>query len=77
MRSDNWDALEHQGRRAVGERTVKDVAVASNPADISGAPVDVTVVIVEDVLMRHRGPDEVTARGVQHALGLTGGAGRV
>ena len=48
-------ALEHQRRRAVGERPVDDVAVAGHPADVGRAPVDVAVVIVEDILMRHRG----------------------
>ncbi len=47
-------ALEHQRGRAVGERAVDDVAVAGDPADVGRAPVDVAVVIVEDVLMRHR-----------------------
>ena len=48
------EALEHQRRRAVGERPVDDVAVAGHPADVGGAPVDVAVVIVEHVLVRHR-----------------------
>ena len=67
-------ALEHQRGRAVGERPVDDVAVAGHPADIGRAPVDVAVVIVEDVLMRHRGVDEIAAGGVQHALRLAGRA---
>ena len=54
-------ALEHQRRGAVGERPVDDVGVAGDPADIGGAPVDVAVVIVEDVLVRHRGVDEIAA----------------
>ena len=67
-------ALEHQRGRAVGERPVENVAVAGDPADVGGAPVDVAVVIVEDVLMRHRREHEIAARGVQHALGLAGRA---
>ena len=67
-------ALEHQRRRAVGERAVDDVAVAGHPADVGGAPVDVAVVVVEDVLVGHRGVDEIAAGGVQHALGLAGRA---
>src|SRR5690606_21538516 len=31
----------------------------------------------EDDLVRQRGPDEIAAGGVQHALGLSGGAGGV
>ena len=67
-------AFEHQRRRAVRERAVDDVAVAGDPADVGGAPVDVAVVIVEDVLMRQRGVDEIAAGRVQHALGLSGRA---
>src|ERR1043166_6686321 len=57
-------ALEHQRGRAVGERAVENVAVAGDPADVGGAPVDVAVVIVEDVLMRHGRIDEIAAGGV-------------
>ena len=64
-------ALEHQRGRAVGERTVDDIGVAGDPADIGRAPIDVAVVIVEHILMRHRGEHEIAARGVQHALGLS------
>ena len=67
-------ALEHQRGRAVGERAVDDVAVPGDPADIGRAPVDVAVVVVEDVLVRHRRVDEVAAGRVQHALRLAGRA---
>ena len=70
-------ALEHQRGGAVGQRPVEDVAVAGDPADVGGAPVDVAVVIVEHVLMRHRREHEIAAGGVQHALGLAGRARRV
>ena len=66
--------FEHQGRRAVGERPIDDVTVPRHPADIGRAPVDIAIVIVEDVLMRHRGKDQIAARGMQHALGLAGRA---
>ena len=48
-------ALEHQRGGAVGERPVDDVAVAGDPADIGRAPVDVAVMVVEDILVGHRG----------------------
>ncbi len=67
-------AFEHQRGRAVGERAVENVAVARDPADVGGAPVDVAVVIVEHELVRHRGVDVVAAGGVQHALRLSGRA---
>ncbi len=67
-------ALEHQRDRAVGERAIDDVAVAGDPADVGGAPVDVAVVVVEHVLVGQRDVDQIAAGGVQHALGLAGRA---
>ena len=66
--------LEHQRRRAVGERAVNDVAVPGDPANVGGAPVDFAIAVVEDVLVRHRGVDHVAAGGVQHPLRLSGRA---
>ena len=51
--------------------------MSRHPADVGCAPVDIAVVIVENVLMRHRGEDQIAARGMQHALGLAGRARRV
>ena len=70
-------AFEHQGGGAVGQRAIDDVAVAGDPADVRGAPVDVAVVVVEHVLVGHRRAQQVAAGGVQHALGFAGGAGGV
>ena len=67
-------AFEHQGGGAVAERPVDDVAVAGDPADVGGAPIDVAVVIVEDVLVRHRHIDQIAGGGVQHAFRPSGRA---
>ena len=48
------DTLEHDRGGPVAERAVDDVRVAGDPADVGGAPVDVAVVIIEDVLVRQR-----------------------
>ena len=48
--------------------------MARHPAHIGRAPVDVAVVVVEHVLVRHRGVDEIAAGGVQHALRRAGRA---
>ena len=66
------NALEHEGRRAVGERPVDDVAVAGHPAHVGRAPIDVAVVIIEDILMGHRDVDEIASGGVQHSFGGAG-----
>ncbi len=71
------DALEHEGDGAVGQGTVDDVGVACDPAHVGGAPVDVTLVVVEGELVGDGGVDHVTAGGVQHPLGFAGGAGGV
>ena len=42
--------------------------MAGHPADVGGAPVDVAFVVVEDIVVGHRGVDEVAAGRVQHAL---------
>ena len=58
-------AFEHQGDRAIGERSVNNVTVSGHPADIGGTPVDVAIVIIEDILMGHRSVDEIAASRVQ------------
>ena len=68
------DALKHQGPGANGERTIDDVGVASDPADVSGAPIGFTFAIVEHILHRHGCLQQVAARGVQDAFGLACGA---
>src|SRR3546814_12585285 len=60
-------ALEKNRRGAVGQRPVADVALSGDPADIGGAPVDLTGSVVEDVLMRHRHEHHVAAGRVPHS----------
>ncbi|MNS73215.1 hypothetical protein D3C72_1066480 [compost metagenome] len=70
-------ALEHQRGRAIGQRAVHDVAVAGDPADVGGAPVDVVLAQVEHRFMGVGRVQQVAAGGVQHALRLAGGTGGV
>ncbi len=65
-------AFEHQRGGAVRKRPVNDVTVTRHPADIGGAPVNIALVIIEDILVRDRGVDQIAAGGVQHALRLAG-----
>src|SRR3712207_8429287 len=59
-------------------RSVDDVGVARDPADVGGAPVDVGVGLeVEDELVRVRAAGEVAAGRVQDALRLGRRAARV
>ena len=70
-------AFVHQAGGAVLQRAVDDVAVAGDPADVGGAPVDVFFFEVEDPFGGEVGADGVAAGGVDDALGLSGGAGGV
>ena len=59
----------------VGQRPVDDVAVPGDPADVGGAPVDVSPGLWSNTdVVGVRGLGEVAAGGVQDALRLPGGA---
>ena len=70
-------ALVHHHRGTVLQRTVHDVAVPCNPADVRRAPVHIVFLEVEDVFRGQISPHRVAAGGVHQALRFAGGAGRV
>ena len=70
-------AFKHDGNRAVCQRSVDNIGVPGNPADIRSAPVNIAFVVVENLLVRVSGVNEVAAGGVQNALRFSGGAGGV
>ena len=70
-------AFVHQARGAVLQRAVDDVAVPGNPADVSGTPVDVLFLQIENPFRRDVSPDGISASGVHDALRLAGRAGSV
>ena len=63
-------AFKHQRGRAIRERAIDNIAVPGHPADIGGAPINLTITVIEDFFMRVRCPNHIAAGGVQHALGL-------
>ena len=65
-------ALKHQGSRTVGQGAINDIAVPGNPANVRGAPVDFTLLIVKHVLVGHGGVGQVAAGGVLQAFRRTG-----
>jgi len=69
--------FEHQGRRAIRERTIDDIAVAGDPADVGRTPIDFAGPVIEHLRMGHRRPEQIAARAVQDALGRAGGTGGV
>ena len=66
--------LVHHGGGAIGEGAIHDVAVAGDPAHISGAPMDVVVADVEDPLEGEVDPEVVASGGMHHPLRFAGGA---
>ena len=64
-------ALVHYLRGSIGERAVNDVRMPGDPPDISGAPVNILFADVEDVFKRGVGACQVTAAGVENALGFS------
>ena len=65
-------ALEYQRDGAVGERSVDDIGVPRDPADIGGTPEYIPFMVIKDVLVGDRGVQEITAGGVQNPLGFAG-----
>ena len=72
-----WCPFIHDRGRAIGKRSVNDVAVTRNPPDVGRAPVDVLIPDVEDIFHRGINPDQVTAGRMQDSLRLSGGTAGV
>src|SRR5580700_7865119 len=67
-------ALIHHGCGAVRERAIDYIRVARDPPNVRGAPVDVGLLDVEDVMMRRSRTKEIACGGMHDALGLAGGS---
>src|SRR5579864_4102788 len=70
-------ALVHEASGAVLQRPVDDVAVAGNPADVGGAPVNVFVFQVEDPFCGEISADRISSSRVDYAFGFSSRAGSV
>src|SRR5215813_4773215 len=64
----------HHRCRAVSERTIDDVAVAGDPANISGTPKNILISNVEDVFRGRVNANQITARSVEDAFWFPCGA---
>ena len=72
-----WCPLVHHLRCAVRERTVDDVGVAGDPANIRCAPVDIVWLDVKDGAMCERCAEQIASTRVHDPLRLRRGAARV
>src|SRR3546814_20347472 len=70
-------AFVHQHRRATSERTVADVAVTGDPADIGGTPEHIVVTQIEHPLATGHGAEQIAGTRMLDALRLAGGTGGV
>ena len=64
-------SLIHDLSHSIQHRSIGDVGVTSDPADVGGAPVDIVITHIEDVFAGGIGVDHITSCGVENALGLT------
>ena len=71
------DRFEHDRGRAVGQRTVDDIAVAGDPADIGDTGKDVILPVVEDIAVGHHGVEQIAGAGVGDSFRLAGRSGGV
>ena len=67
----------HEAGGAVGKRSVDEIAVTGDPADVGRAPVDILLPEVEDILGRGIRSHQIAARGVEDPLRLSGRAAGV
>ena len=70
-------ALVHHRGSAVGQGAIDDIAMAGDPANVGGTPVDVLLLKVKDPLGGGVDAHHVSPRSVDNAFGLAGGPASV
>ena len=63
-------AFKHHRCRAIDKRAIDYICVPCHPANIGPAPIDIILFQIENIFMGHRSPNQIAARGVQHAFGF-------
>ena len=69
--------FKHQRSGTVSQRSIEHITVTGYPAAIRSAPVHIFFSYIEHCFMSECGIDQITAAGVQHALGFAGRTGGV
>ena len=72
-----WRAFVHHLGDAVGQRAIDDVGMPGDPADIGGTPENIVAAHIENIFAGGISAGEITAGGVENALGFPGGPGGV
>jgi hypothetical protein len=67
-------ALKDDGGYTEHQRSVNDIGMTGNPADIAAAEVPVTLMDVKDIFASHGSTKKVSSCGMQNTLGLASGA---
>ena len=67
-----WHTFKHQGYRAIGQWPIDDIAMPRHPANIGSTPIDITIMVIKNILMRHRGVNHIAARGVENPFWFAG-----
>ena len=70
-------ALVDDQRARVGQRTIGDIAVAGDPADIGSTPEHIMQLEIEHPLRGQLGTEQITGAGMLDALRLACGAGGI
>ena len=73
----NRSALEEKSRNSVGQGSVNDVGVASDPANVGHTAKEIARMAIEHQLVGQRGVQQVTGLRVHHTFGLACAAGSV
>lgn len=63
----------HDGRCAVRQWTVNHVSVSGDPSNVGGTPINITRMIIENVLESGGRVNQVSRSGVENALRFAGG----
>ena len=64
--------LKYDFGRPYGERTIADIGVAGDPADVCRTPEHISRLVVEHPLHRQDRPQQIAAGGVLHPFGFAG-----
>ncbi len=54
-----WHTLKNKCGGTIGQGPVDDVGMTGHPTNISGAPIDITIMIIKNILVGHGGINQI------------------